>query len=51
MSRSQFAWLKSAGFAASVPGGEASVCSRCELSVIRLEPASSEQLVAWGRRV
>ena len=40
MSHSQLAWLKSAGFATSVPG-EASVRSRCELSVICLEPASS----------
>jgi len=41
MSRSRLAWLKSAGFAASVPRGEAPVRSRGERSGTRLEPASS----------
>lgn len=41
MSHSQCVWLRSADFAAFVSGGEASVRSGYELSIILLEPASS----------
>lgn len=47
MSHSQLVWLKSV-FAVSVPGGEASVHSSCELSVTCLEQNNSLNSLQHG---